>query len=421
MINYSLVNSGQKLHFTDLLSNRSIFDEKYSVEELHKLPDWNDNSDYSSYTPIEDILNNFDPDIDEGRTYTCLIGDEYIFTSDSSKGGFDRGSQTSDEKCRQNLNQTINGSDEPKGFDDNAAGILNAYIRYYVDKNGHIYFYVVKNMGNHRLWMKLLTHKGKKVKLPFKIKFHKLSEKLEQSDFIRIEADAHHSDAGDRQSQNENQKFYSGLLSNRKEFLDAFSYLQKHRIEYAGIMKQQNIEGCDGWPILNSIYLLNKGFGNGIFKDYKETNVDWAMKTAREIALKVTKEEVIPNSAIRCFASMFYYLTEQFSDSSGKLCSSLFDKDELKDFFVLFFKEKNTTSIFRKNKLLLKDLSISSGVKDINYICASIFWNEGAIIEYFKTTKNRNNGFKSGNPNMNNFIQDIDVFFRKSAAAMVNV
>jgi hypothetical protein len=137
--------------------------------------------------------------------------------------------------------------------------------------------------------MKKLANRGQKVNLLFKIKFHDLDKNLNKDDFITIESDAHHSDADDRQSQNETQKFMSGYRAKRKELLDCFNYLKTNEIEYEGIMQLERVENSKNWPSLTSIMGFNKGQGNGIFKKFGDTNVNAAIGTAKEI-VKITKE-----------------------------------------------------------------------------------------------------------------------------------
>ena len=89
------------------------------------------------------------------------------------------------------------------------------YIRYDIDEFGNIKVYCVKNMGNHRFWMKKLANRGASCEYLMKVKFHEgiVDTALTQEDFIRIEAAAHHADAGDRNTQVEGQKFASGLAA----------------------------------------------------------------------------------------------------------------------------------------------------------------------------------------------------------------
>jgi hypothetical protein len=413
-------DSKHKPHFTDLLSNLNLFKQKYDEADLKKLPKWKDNSDYSNYLSIEEVVANFNPETDNNKTFVCRVKDHQIWTSDSTLGGYDRAKETNDSKCRENLNQILYGSDEPKGFNDDDAGTLNFYVRYYKDKHGVYHLYLTKNMGNHRLWMKLLVWAGLPVEVLAKVKFHIIEDDLSQSDFITIESDAHHSDAGDRQSQNEPQKFHSGYRAKRKELVNCFNFLYQNQLNYKGIMQLENVEGSDSWPSLSSVMGFKDGDGNGIFKKYGVTNVTCAVKVAKLIAKKITKENEIQNSAIHCFATMFKSLTESYSNGTTNQ-PALFTKQELQEFFFEYFTEQNTSSKFRRRKLELGDLSQSGDIKSFNYICADIFWKDGAIVEYLRNIRGRQNGFTPNHPCMTHFLTQITPLIRKQALSLVTV
>ena len=154
IVRYDSKDTNHKPYFKDLMSNLEYFNSEYDNNALLELPNWRDNSNYSSYPSLQTIIENFDPEDDKGKSFVCRVQDDEIWSSDSSLGGFDRAYQTKDKSCRSNLNSTTYGESEPKGFNDDDAGILNAYIRYDIDEFGNIKVYCVKNMGNHRFWMK---------------------------------------------------------------------------------------------------------------------------------------------------------------------------------------------------------------------------------------------------------------------------
>jgi hypothetical protein len=423
MKNYEIVNSDNfnqsnfTENFSDLINNNNYFNSTYDEAKLICLDNYKDNSDYSSYPSLEDIIKNYDHTTDKDKTFVCTVEDKQIWTSDFSKGGYDRLTKVSDQTCRENLNQKIYGSDEPKGFDDNDAGTLNGVLRYLKDETGKIFLVLVKNMGNHRFWMKKLANRGKKINLLFKIKFHDLDKNLNKDDFITIESDAHHSDADDRQSQNETQKFMSGFRAKRKELVDCFNYLKTVELEYEGIMQLEKVENANNWPSLTSIMGFNKGQGNGIFKKFGDTNVNAAIGTAKEI-VKITKENLIHNSAIWCLASMFKSLTEIYGDS--KTSYSLFTKKELRDFFIEYFKENNRQSKFRRKSLTLSDLVQTQGIKDYNFINCDVFWRDGAIVQYFLQLKDRKTGFTYNHPCMQHLLGQITPILRKTAMSLVS-
>src|SRR6056300_959965 len=135
-VNIVSYDSKHKTHFSDLLSNLELFNLKYDEAALKSLPTWNDNSDYSNYPSFDDVVKTFNPETDNNKTFVCRVKDGQIWTSDSTLGGYDRGVDTSDQRCKDNLNRSLYGSDEHKGVDDDDAGALNAYVRYYKDRNG---------------------------------------------------------------------------------------------------------------------------------------------------------------------------------------------------------------------------------------------------------------------------------------------
>ena len=439
MKNYRIVSydSKHKPQFNDLTSNNNLFNKKYPESELNNLGKYKDNSDYSNYPTFEEVVANFNPETDSGKSFICRVKDHQIWTSDSTLGGYDRASQVDYTKCLTNLQQAIYGSDEPKGFVDEDAGVLNGYVRYIPDKYiKDLYnLYLTKNMGNHRFVMKKLANKGNSVDYLMKVFFHNFKDNLTQKDFITIESDGHHSDAGDRKSQKETQKFHSGFRAKRKEAVECFNFLRKSELNYEGIMELEKIDTninvyLNGkkvsrkWPALSSIMDLNKGEGNGYFKKYGDVNVSAAVGVARKIATTITGEEEILNSAIKGFASMFKSLTEWHGTDARE---PLFDRLDLSNFFIEFFKENNKTSMFRRKKLTLADMTVSGGIKDINYICAEIFWRDGAIIEYYRqmTTKHngkkRTNGFTNTHPCMTHFLGQITPLIRKEAVRLVTM
>ena len=439
MKNYRIVSydSKHKPQFTDLTSNINLFNEKYPESELNNLDNYSDNSDYSNYPTLEEVVANFNPETDSDKSFICRVKDHQVWTSDSTLGGYDRASQVDYTKCLSNLQQVIYGKDEPKGFVDEDAGVLNGYVRYTPDKYiKNLYnLYLTKNMGNHRFVMKKLANKGNNVEYLFKVFFHNFKNNLKQKDFITIESDGHHSDAGDRKSQKETQKFHSGFRAKRIEAVECFNFLRKSELNYEGIMELEGIDTnievyLNGkkvsrkWPSLSSIMDLNKGAGNGYFKKYGDINVTAAVGVARKIATTITGEEEIPNSAIKAFASMFKSLTEWHGTDAKE---PLFDRLQLSNFFIEFFKDQNTTSIFRRKKLTLNDLSVSGGIKDINYICAEIFWRDGAIVEYYRQMtpkyngKKRTNGFTYTSNGMTHFLGQITPLIRKEAVRLVSM
>ena len=416
---------------SDLSSNLEFFNNDYDEVQLLDLPEYGDNSNYKDFESFDSLVSRFDPEKHTGQSFVCRVPDKYVWSSDSAKGGYDRISHVSKQKCKDNLNKKLDGSNEPKGFEDDDAGILSAYVRYEKKKDDSIKFALVKFMGNHRLYMKKLAHRGRPVELLMKVKFHDMNNNLSNKDFIRIEADAHHSDADDRNSQNESQKFHSGYLSGRKEFVDCYNYLLRNGLEYEYIMKLTKIKNSESFLTMQSIMGFNMGAGNGIFSKYGKENVDCAVKTMKTIANEIPetlgKDELITNTALWCFSLMFKTLTEQHSYRNSESVvitkSALFSKPELSIFFVEFFRAMKP-SMFRKNQLQMCDLKQTTGVKSFAYICAEAFWKNGAITEYYRTHIKQNEShthFTANHPAIQSmFIGKADALLQKQLISLLS-
>jgi len=436
LVTYNKAKPNQKSPFPDLVSNLKLFNKAYDGKDeeklLHKLPLWSDNSSYSSYSTLDEVIAKFNPKNSLNQTFVCRVRDDQIWSSDFTLGGFDRATQTNDKSCRNNLNTKRYNKDEVKGFNDDDSGTLNAYIRYQVKKDGTIDLICVKNMGNHRFWMKKLAAAGGPTEHLMKIRFHEGTPSLAKFDLfgdvetgklltkgemIAIEAAAHHADAGDRNTQVEGQKFYSGLRAQIPAYVECFDFLKANEINYKGIMQVQNVKDCEDWPEISSITGMNIGIGNGIFKSYGMDNVLQSIKVARKIAIEVTKEPIIMNSSIKCFGGMYKSLTE-LHDGGTK---ALFNKEQLSQFFYDFFLENNTKSKFRRKPITLKMLTQSGSVKDFNYVSANMFWKDGAIVEYFRDMMDRDNGFTTSHKCMAHFLNNIHPLIRQQATAICNV
>ena len=428
IVRYDSKDTNHKPYFKDLMSNLEYFNSEYDNNALLELPNWRDNSNYSSYPSLQTIIENFDPEDDKGKSFVCRVQDDEIWSSDSSLGGFDRAYQTKDKSCRSNLNSTTYGESEPKGFNDDDAGILNAYIRYDIDEFGNIKVYCVKNMGNHRFWMKKLANRGASCAYLMKVKFHEgiVDTALTQEDFIRIEAAAHHADAGDRNTQVEGQKFASGLAAKIPEMVYCYDFLVQNQLNYKDIMKIKGVEGSEDWLSISSINGFNVGHGNGKFKEYNLVNVEAAIDVTKRIAKEITHEPIILSSAIYCIAGMFKSLSENHDGATA-----LFTKKELDRFIYEFYEYNNEDSSFRKRTLKLTHLAQTGGVKDFNYISASIFWRDGAIVEWYKQEvplknipkgkdKDRTYSFSPDHKCMVHFLNQITPMIRQQARALVN-
>ena len=436
LVSYNTATPNQKAPFSDLVSNLQLFNKAYDGKDedkiLHNLPFWSDNSNYNSYPTLDEIIAKFNPKNSLDQTFVCRVKDNQIWSSDFTLGGFDRATETNDKSCRSNLNTKRYNEDKVKGFNDDDSGTLNAYIRYKVRKDGTIDLILVKNMGNHRFWMKKLASRGTSTEHLMKIRFHEgtpslakfdlfgdveTGKLLTKAEMITIEAAAHHADAGDRNTQVEGQKFYSGLRAQIPAYVECFDFLKANEINYKGIMQVQNVKNCEDWPEISSVTGMNIGIGNGMFKAYGMDNVLQSIQVARRIAMGVTGEKVIMNSSIKCFGGMYKSLTECHDGGTR-----LFEKGQLTNFFYEFFEYHNPiNSKFKRNKLMLANLNQTGTVKDFNYVSANMFWRDGAIVEYFCSINKRQNGFTTSHKCMVHFLNKINVLIRPQATQLCTV
>ena len=409
----------------DLVSNISLFNKYYPQTTLAEIEDFKDNSDYSSYPTLQDIVDNFDPELDSNKTFVCRVSEEYLWSSDWHEGGYDRTIEANEETgkttCLQNLRQKSQNLSQSKGFNDDDAGTLNAYVRYEILNDGLIRLTVVKNMGNHRFVMKKIVTRNNRTEFLVKIKFHKFEENLTTDDFIVIESETHHTDADNRKNQNETQKFHSGLKAKRTPYVELFNFLKKNKINYAGIMQLERIPESDNWIQITSIQGMNIGTSYGIFSKYKTENIEKALDTMKKISVE-TGEKLFNNSVLQCLSSMFYSLTEDHSYKEGQRCP-LMDKDELQEFIIKYVAHKNKPDSFSDDTGAFKindKLRQSRGVKSYNYVNAQVFWESKAIVHWFKKNNGRTNGFSVDHSCMKHFIEQVDPLLRSEVLRLVS-
>ena len=146
--------------YSDLVNNFQLFHNNFDTEtELLKLTDWKDNSDYSHHEHIDDFLKRDFSTNDMERTWIVRVPVDYIYSSEKSKGGFDRpiwANTKGVDKCKDNLN-ILNGDGGPKGYKAEDASILSGVLRpKYV--NGILYYQLVKFCLLIQLLRKIQTY-----------------------------------------------------------------------------------------------------------------------------------------------------------------------------------------------------------------------------------------------------------------------
>lgn len=409
------LSDGQKLKHpshSDLVSNLTIFNEEYDSKRLSDIENFEDNSDYSNYKTLEEVLDNYDPELYDGKSFTVRVKDTLVFSSSDLLGGYDRPEAlrfpSNDSRCRENLRKPI-GDQEHRGFRDEDCGTLNGFVRVELD-NSRLFddllhttkyiFTLVKNMGNHRFWMKKIVSKGKPTEFLMKIKFHPVSTIPNPIDWIKIEADGHASDADARMSQNEGQKFVTALKSEEKSAVECFNFLKDMELEYipnklsSGVMTLAGVIP-DGktWIKISSIQGLKDGIGNGLFKEFGETNIRWAIKTLKDVC-KITKEDSFSYTALKVIATMYKSFTESHAKPDQKQFGAIFTQKQLDTFFREFYKAAaksdnifgNDTEKYGK----ICNLTQTKDLKDMVYLAADAYWPK--IVGYYKQNVSKGDG-----------------------------
>ena len=380
--------------YSDLVNNKQLFDDCFDESELSKLS-YKDNSDYSHYQHIDDFLQQDFSDDDLDKSYVIQVPIDYIWSSEKTKGGFDRSKWANQNKDQNisNLN-TSNGGGNPKGYNEADAGILAGVLRPGPIIDGSCDWQLVKYIGNNRIVKKLIANNGKITNVLMSVRFHERG--LSREEYIRVEAERHTTDAGDRSGQNESQKFASSYRSGRKTAVECFNFLKNEKLNYDGIMQIENVEGADDFLNITSLSGLKEGVGNGFFKRFGESNVLAAIGTVRQVA-KVTGETHIGMSPIECLSIMFQCFTEH--GKSEFATTMMFTKEELQEFFVAYFTKQNDTSDMfsgngNKSQFLLKHLNANGSIKCMVYIGASKFWP--ALPVYWMNLRKNGTAFSEG-------------------------
>jgi hypothetical protein len=354
-----------------------------------------DNTKYSHYPHIDEFLQQDFNDDDLDKSYVIQVPINYIFSSESTRGGFDRTIWATENKVQNisNLN-TPNDDGNPKGYNEADAGILAGMFRPGPIIDDSCDWQLVKYIGNNRVVKKLIANNGKITNVLMSVGFHK--EGLNKDEYIKIEAERHSTDAGDRSGQNESQKFASSYRSGRKHAVECFNFLKREKLNYDGIMQIENVEDAKDFLNITSLSGLKEGVGNGFFKKFGESNVVAAIRTIRDIA-KDTGETSIGMSPIECLSSIFQSFTEYGKTKNAN--HMMFSKKELKKFFVTYFNYMNNSNgMFsgngNKGNLLLKHLNASSSIKCMVYIGASKFWP--ALPNYWRKIRENDISFSGG-------------------------
>lgn len=363
-------NAAEKLHpiFSDLVNNQFLFNYYYSKKKVDVTQTWPDDSDYSFYPHIYDIVDDIIKNPSKFKDVTVRVPSELVYSSSKSLGGFDRPEDLLVNGGYESSTESLKIKDEygqERGFISANCPTMNAFARWHYDEDGNITgFTIVKNMGNHRFVLKLRANGGKSTELLMKLHFHPVNPNETLAQIQRRESDSHHTDAQNQRGQTEEQRAYSGFKAKRKEYLEIINFLKEQQVDYADILKQEGLlDDPENTPKITSISNFNGGINSGAFKKYGYENVRWAFSTAREIALHEEQKEellVISHSAVMCFTNLYYYFTEELGDQTPVM-----SKNELREFLLSTF----TCRPSKWKKVMgLKELNQSSGQKDYNVI-----------------------------------------------------
>lgn len=406
-------NPSEKYHplFPDLVNNEYLFNFYYLNKKVDTTQTWSDDSDYSSYVYLPDIIDDILKNPSKYKDFTARVPSDWIYTSSKKIGGYDRpedllvngGYETATESLKQK-----DRFNKERGFISADCPTMNGFLRWHYDKKGKVVgFTIVKNMGNHRFVLKKRSNGGKTVELLIKLHAHPVDPNESLEDIQCRESDSHHTDAQNQRGQTEEQKAYSGFKAKRKEYLELVDLLRDLQIDYGDILKQANLlDDSNNTPSISSVSKMNGGINSGVFSSLGFENVKWALATAREIALHDEQKEhllKISHSAVMCFSNLYYYFTENFGDQTP-----IMSKMELRVFLLSTF----TTRASKWKKVMsLNDLNQSGGQKDYNVINAVTLLKD--LNDYYvemiptKASTKRKRGLGMENPAMKSFFNSI--------------
>jgi hypothetical protein len=98
----------------------------------------------------------------------------------------------------------------------------------------------------------------------------------------------------------------------------------------------------------------------------------------------------------------------------------VFTKDQLHKFFVKFWEMKNRDDGFGEtSKFGVSELKQTGGVKNYAYIVARMFWEDGNLLRWYKSQRNRKYGFGADCAPMKYLIGETDEFMKKEVNRLV--
>lgn len=404
-------DSSELLHplFPDLVSNEYLFNHYYAGKKIDVTETWPDDSDYSFYPHIDDIAEDLIKNPEKYKDITVRVPSNYIYSSSSQRGGFDRTEDLLTNGGYETSTATLrikNQFGKERGFISADCPTMNGFIRWHFKGKKVVGFTIVKNMGNHRFIMKKRANGAKVVELLIKLHPHVI-EQATQEELICKESDSHHTDGQQQRGQTEDQKAYSGYMAKKQEYIELVNFLKELQIDYCNLLKRQNLlDDPEKTPTITSISNFNGGINSGAFAKYGYNNVHLAFETAKEIAMHDEQKDAllsISHSAVMCFCNLFHYFASEIGGQTP-----LMTKQQLKFFLITTFTTKRSSW---SPVMQLKELSQSGSQKDYNVINAIKFLRE--LNEFYiervptKTGTRRKNGFGMDNIAIKSFFNSI--------------
>ncbi len=432
------------------VSNLSIFNEQYTKPILNKIENFRDDSDNSRLPTLEEIIEkSYHPENPPAPTepFECRVKDIHIFSSEKSKydpvtesNGYDRPleqSKATPDKIKFHVDmlRKPDAYGKPnKGFVGGDCNTLSARIR--VSKKGDTYeFTLMKTTGNGRFVKLKIANNGGPIELPFKIYFHSIDEDVKIMN--AVEAAQHHTDAQERMAQNEDQKFASAVVARLPEAIYCRDFLRECELDYRDQMnaKRRDKNQFPLWPSVTSISAINLGEGKGLFSTKKKDSpgryyAELGFRTARKIAEEITKEPEIPTTAAFLLSSMYHSYCQLHPPNTAKDSTKNpeFSKEMMEEFLCEYCemkvqnakdrnekKEKHFSNFTKKKgkeeKFSLKNLSLSTGIKSLEYIACLHFWEDtgdGPLIKVWWMNKNnKDQGFSVLSQGTQNFLRKV--------------
>jgi hypothetical protein len=384
-----------------LVNNFELFHQLYDTNQLLSLPEWPDDTDYSNFPHIDDLLATLSvDDIKEGQMHSVRVPVDRIYSSDQRDGGLDRARAVNSENgikvCKDHLNEDFRG--QMKGYRQSDAGSMFGFLRF-TSPNDII---VLKTQGNNRLMMKLLANRGQNSEVLMNVVFH--NPNASEDDMLAAEGANHYTDAEDRRKQNENDKFCAGIVAGRQDSLDALNFLREAGLNYRDIWQNRGIPEVGGVSVdklisIGSLTGLTSGDGNGWFRKYGRSNLLAAANILSRVCKEITKETEFSSTALGVTALLYKSMTEYGYTTNN--VNPLFTRDQIDTFVFEFFRMKNKPTdvdIFASptsKKIPIYGVAElkASQVKNFAFIMGSVFWPW--IRMYYTNIKGNTNSFGS--------------------------